>query len=105
GNGVQHPQTSSRDPIYTVDFGPDPSGGKEAAIPGSGAGRGNNLLQVNRSAGQGWVGRAYFSIIGHPASLKVNSVRFEDAGVYTCTAVFRDGARRNSTVRLHVVGE
>lgn len=96
-----------REPIYTVDFGPDPSLIKETAgtVPGgtAGAARGNNLLQVNRSAGQGWVGRAYFSIIGHPASLKVNSVRFEDAGIYTCTAVFRDGARRNSTVRLHVV--
>ncbi|CAN7997953.1 unnamed protein product, partial [Ixodes pacificus] len=104
GSGVPHPQASGREPIYTVDFGPDLSLSKEAA-GGSGAGRGNNLLQVNRSAGTGWVGRAYFSIIGHPASLKVNSVRFEDAGVYTCTAVFRDGARRNSTVRLHVVGE
>ncbi|KAM7302137.1 hemicentin-2 [Ixodes scapularis] len=102
GSGVPHPQASGREPIYTVDFGPDLSLSKEAA-GGSGAGRGNNLLQVNRSAGTGWVGRAYFSIIGHPASLKVNSVRFEDAGVYTCTAVFRDGARRNSTVRLHVV--
>ncbi|KAG0419045.1 hypothetical protein HPB47_004406 [Ixodes persulcatus] len=67
--------------------------------------RSSNLLQVNPSAGTGWVGRADFSIIGHPASLKVNSVRFEDAGVYTCTAMFRDGARRNSTVRLHVVAE
>ncbi|KAH7961457.1 hypothetical protein HPB52_009234 [Rhipicephalus sanguineus] len=102
---------ASREPIYTVDFGPDPTASREATSSGaitSGAtgaagARGNNLLQVNRSAGHGWVGRAYFSIIGHPASLKVNSVRFEDAGLYTCTAVFRDGARRNSTVRLHVV--
>ncbi|XP_075723586.1 uncharacterized protein LOC142765785 [Rhipicephalus microplus] len=107
---------ASREPIYTVDFGPDPAVSKEATSSGTVGGgtmasgatssagaRGNNLLQVNRSAGHGWVGRAYFSIIGHPASLKVNSVRFEDAGLYTCTAVFRDGARRNSTVRLHVV--
>ncbi|XP_077554809.1 neural cell adhesion molecule 2-like isoform X2 [Haemaphysalis longicornis] len=115
---------ASREPIYTVDFGPDPAlsgetaGGASSngvagasstgsanggAAASTGGGRGNNLLQVNRSAGHGWVGRAYFSIIGHPASLKVNSVRFEDAGLYTCTAVFRDGARRNSTVRLHVV--
>ncbi|XP_075743573.1 neural cell adhesion molecule 2-like isoform X2 [Rhipicephalus microplus] len=107
---------ASREPIYTVDFGPDPTVSKEAISSGTVGGgtmasgatssagaRGNNLLQVNRSAGHGWVGRAYFSIIGHPASLKVNSVRFEDAGLYTCTAVFRDGARRNSTVRLHVV--
>ncbi|KAH7964787.1 hypothetical protein HPB49_001335 [Dermacentor silvarum] len=106
---------ASREPIYTVDFGPDPTLSREAAASGAAGGtmtagatgttggRGNNLLQVNRSAGHGWVGRAYFSIIGHPASLKVNSVRFEDAGLYTCTAVFRDGARRNSTVRLHVV--
>ncbi|XP_077513789.1 nephrin-like isoform X1 [Amblyomma americanum] len=108
---------ASREPIYTVDFGPDPSLSRETVAGGAGGAngplgagggaptgaRGNNLLQVNRSAGHGWVGRAYFSIIGHPASLKVNSVRFEDAGLYTCTAVFRDGARRNSTVRLHVV--
>ncbi|KAL3242316.1 hypothetical protein MRX96_021243 [Rhipicephalus microplus] len=99
---------ASREPIYTVDFGPDPTLSAETtagATGGNGAagGRGNNLLQVSRSAGHGWIGRAYFSIIGHPASLKVNSVRFEDAGLYTCTAVYRDGARRNSTVRLHVV--
>ncbi|XP_065289526.2 nephrin-like isoform X1 [Dermacentor albipictus] len=103
---------ASREPIYTVDFGPDPAlsrettagaAGGNGASGGSVGGRGNNLLQVSRSAGHGWVGRAYFSIIGHPASLKVNSVRFEDAGMYTCTAVYRDGARRNSTVRLHVV--
>ncbi|XP_064456304.1 hemicentin-1-like [Ornithodoros turicata] len=98
----------TREPIYTVDFGPDPVLAISGAAPGipplgQTALRGNNLLQVNRTAGPGWQGRAYFSIIGHPASLKVNSVRFEDAGVYTCTAVFRDGARKNSTVRLHVV--
>ncbi|KAL3251927.1 hypothetical protein MRX96_054997, partial [Rhipicephalus microplus] len=101
GSGVAGPSlgygfraaAASREPIYTVDFGPDPTVSKEATSSGT----------VNRSAGHGWVGRAYFSIIGHPASLKVNSVRFEDAGLYTCTAVFRDGARRNSTVRLHVV--
>ncbi|KAM7302160.1 hemicentin-2 [Ixodes scapularis] len=99
-----HHRGSSQEPIYTVDFGSDPSLTADAAtVHEYGTGRGNNLLQVNRTAGQGWVGRAYFSIIGHPASLKVNSVRFEDAGVYTCTAVFRDGARRNSTVRLHVL--
>ncbi|KAH7964071.1 hypothetical protein HPB51_027691 [Rhipicephalus microplus] len=100
---------ASREPIYTVDFGPNPTLSAETtagATGGNGAtgGRGNNLLQVSRSAGHGWIGRAYFSIIGHPASLKVNSVRFEDAGLYTCTAVYRDDARRNSTVRLHVVG-
>ncbi|KAL3246242.1 hypothetical protein MRX96_057787 [Rhipicephalus microplus] len=99
---------ASREPIYTVDFGADPTLNGETtarATGGNGAagGRGNNLLQVSRSAGHGWIGRAYFSIIGHPASLKVNSVRFEDAGLYTCTAVYWDGARRNSTVRLHVV--
>ncbi|EEC00114.1 sidestep protein, putative, partial [Ixodes scapularis] len=99
-----HHRGSSQEPIYTVDFGSDPGLTADAAtVHEYGTGRGNNLLQVNRTAGQGWVGRAYFSIIGHPASLKVNSVRFEDAGVYTCTAVFRDGARRNSTVRLHVL--
>ncbi|XP_037510042.1 hemicentin-1 isoform X2 [Rhipicephalus sanguineus] len=99
---------ASREPIYTVDFGPDPTLSGETTVGATGGngasgGRGNNLLQVSRSAGHGWIGRAYFSIIGHPASLKVNSVRFEDAGLYTCTAVYRDGARRNSTVRLHVV--
>ncbi|XP_037561154.1 hemicentin-1-like [Dermacentor silvarum] len=101
---------ASREPIYTVDFGPDPALSRETTVGAAGgngaaggSGRGNNLMQVSRSAGHGWVGRAYFSIIGHPASLKVNSVRFEDAGMYTCTAVYRDGARRNSTVRLHVV--
>ncbi|KAG0421394.1 hypothetical protein HPB47_002712, partial [Ixodes persulcatus] len=99
-----HHRGSSQEPIYTVDFGSDPGlTADTATVHEYGTGRGNNLLQVNRTAGQGWVGRAYFSIIGHPASLKVNSVRFEDAGVYTCTAVFRDGARRNSTVRLHVL--
>ncbi|XP_075723185.1 neural cell adhesion molecule 2-like [Rhipicephalus microplus] len=114
-----HAAAASREPIYTVDFGPDPTLSGETtagATGGNGAAgrRGNNLLQlsasrhellraVSRSAGHGWIGRAYFSIIGHPASLKVNSVRFEDAGLYTCTAEYRDGARRNSTVRLHVV--
>ncbi|KAL3246252.1 hypothetical protein MRX96_057797 [Rhipicephalus microplus] len=91
---------ASREPIYTVDFGPDPTLSGETtagATGGNGAagGRGNNLLQVSRSASHGWIRRAYFLIIGHPASLKVNSVRFEDAGLYTCTAVYRDGARRN----------
>ncbi|KAH6940277.1 hypothetical protein HPB50_026473 [Hyalomma asiaticum] len=74
---------ASREPIYTVDFGPDPTLSGETTVGATGGngvagGRGNNLLQVN-------------------------SVRFEDAGLYTCTAVYRDGARRNSTVRLHVV--
>ncbi|KAL3198702.1 hypothetical protein MRX96_044328, partial [Rhipicephalus microplus] len=103
---------ASREPIYTVDFGPDPTVSKEATSSGTVGGgtmasgatssagaRGNNLLQLGMA---GW-GGPISPIIGHPASLKVNSVRFEDAGLYTCTAVFRDGARRNSTVRLHVV--
>ncbi|KAL1472770.1 hypothetical protein MTO96_003970 [Rhipicephalus appendiculatus] len=103
---------ASREPIYTVDFGPDPTVSREATSSGT-MGGGTMASGATSStggtreqlvtAGHGWVGRAYFSIIGHPASLKVNSVRFEDAGLYTCTAVFRDGARRNSTVRLHVV--
>ncbi|KAH7962269.1 hypothetical protein HPB52_015192 [Rhipicephalus sanguineus] len=88
-----------------VDFGPYPTVSRQATSSGSVGGctmasgatgatgaRGNNMLQVHRSAGHGWVGRALFSIMRHPASLKVKSVRCEDAGLYTRTAVFRDGA-------------
>lgn len=62
-------------------------------------------FKVSRSASKTWSGRAYFSLLGHPALLKVNEVRFEDSGLYTCSAVFRDGSIINSTVRLHVVGK
>ncbi|XP_022663733.1 neogenin-like [Varroa destructor] len=82
-------------PVYTVDFGTEGSAAD--------AQRSNNILQVSRSASKTWSGRAYFSLLGHPALLKVNEVRFEDSGLYTCSAVFRDGSIINSTVRLHVV--
>ncbi|KAH9369393.1 hypothetical protein HPB48_017744 [Haemaphysalis longicornis] len=74
-------------PVYTVDMG---SG---------------NFLQAKHRPAHLWAGRAYFSSADEPALLMVGDVAATDAGLYVCSALFANGAQRNSTVRFVVVGE
>ncbi|XP_077557008.1 neural cell adhesion molecule 1-like isoform X2 [Haemaphysalis longicornis] len=72
-------------PVYTVDMG---SG---------------NFLQAKHRPAHLWAGRAYFSSADEPALLMVGDVAATDAGLYVCSALFANGAQRNSTVRFVVV--
>ncbi|KAH7961472.1 hypothetical protein HPB52_009293 [Rhipicephalus sanguineus] len=60
---------------------------------------------VSRWVRKEWQGRAYFSFMGHPHSLKIIKLRHEDKGTYVCSVTFRDGTTRNATVYLQVIGE
>ncbi|KAL1485579.1 hypothetical protein MTO96_010047 [Rhipicephalus appendiculatus] len=73
-------------PVYTVDMG---SG---------------NFLQAKHRPAHLWGGRAYFSSADEPALLMIGDVAAADAGLYVCSALFGNGAQRNSTVRFVVVG-
>ncbi|KAH7963136.1 hypothetical protein HPB52_019724 [Rhipicephalus sanguineus] len=72
-------------PVYTVDMG---SG---------------NFLQARHRPAHLWAGRAYFSSADEPALLMIGDVAAADAGLYVCSALFGNGAQRNSTVRFVVV--
>ncbi|KAH6938180.1 hypothetical protein HPB50_007352 [Hyalomma asiaticum] len=72
-------------PVYTVDMG---SG---------------NFLQARHRPAHLWAGRAYFSSADEPALLMIGDVAAADAGLYVCSALFANGAQRNSTVRFVVV--
>ncbi|XP_065304436.1 neural cell adhesion molecule 2-like isoform X1 [Dermacentor albipictus] len=84
-----------RDVIYTVDVG-----GQNSPYPSE---RGSNPNQVARWVRKEWQGRAYFSFMGHPHSLKIINLRHEDKGTYVCSVTFRDGTTRNATVYLQVI--
>ncbi|XP_077513737.1 neural cell adhesion molecule 2-like [Amblyomma americanum] len=81
--------------IYKVDVG-----GQQSSYPSE---RSTNPNQVVRWARKEWQGRAYFSFMGHPHSLKIINLRHEDKGTYICSVTFRDGTQRNATVYLQVI--
>ncbi|XP_049267451.1 hemicentin-2 isoform X2 [Rhipicephalus sanguineus] len=63
-----------------------------------------NIMQGRHAAHPGWSQRAYFSVLGSPATLKVNDLAFQDTGTYVCQVVISRGTQRNATVHLVVVG-
>ncbi|KAK8787989.1 hypothetical protein V5799_022235 [Amblyomma americanum] len=64
-----------------------------------------NIMQGRHAARSDWSQRAYFSVLGSPATLKVNDLSFQDTGTYVCQVVISRGTQRNATVHLVVVGE
>ncbi|XP_077542783.1 synaptogenesis protein syg-2-like [Haemaphysalis longicornis] len=63
-----------------------------------------NIMQGRHAARSDWSQRAYFSVLGSPATLKVNDLAFQDTGTYVCQVVISRGTQRNATVHLVVVG-
>ncbi|XP_040078483.2 hemicentin-2 [Ixodes scapularis] len=61
------------------------------------------VCKVVRWSKQEWQGRAYFSLMGYPYTLKLINLRYGDMGTYICSVSFRDGTERNGTVFLQVV--
>ncbi|XP_077501903.1 uncharacterized protein LOC144112937 [Amblyomma americanum] len=62
-----------------------------------------NIMQGRHAARSDWSQRAYFSVLGSPATLKVNDLSFQDTGTYVCQVVISRGTQRNATVHLVVV--
>lgn len=64
-----------------------------------------NIMQGRHTARSDWTQRAYFSVLGSPATLKVNDLGYQDTGTYICQVIISRGTQRNATVHLVVVGE
>ncbi|CAN8000655.1 unnamed protein product [Ixodes pacificus] len=64
-----------------------------------------NIMQGRHAARSDWTQRAYFSVLGTPATLKVNELAYKDSGTYICQVVISRGTQRNATVHLVVVGK
>ncbi|CAN7991273.1 unnamed protein product, partial [Ixodes hexagonus] len=64
-----------------------------------------NIMQGRHAARSDWTQRAYFSVLGTPATLKVNELAYKDSGTYVCQVIISRGTQRNGTVQLMVVGD
>ncbi|XP_064466806.1 roundabout homolog 1-like isoform X2 [Ornithodoros turicata] len=63
-----------------------------------------NIMQGRHSARSDWTQRAYFSVLGSPATLKVNDLSYQDSGTYICQVIISRATQRNATLHLVVVG-
>ncbi|KAL1415214.1 hypothetical protein MTO96_006889 [Rhipicephalus appendiculatus] len=80
-------------PVYSVTYASNQSSHR------------TNIMQGRHNPHPYWSQRAYFSVLGSPATLKVNDLAFQDTGTYVCQVVISRGTQRNATVHLVVVGE
>ncbi|KAG0412010.1 hypothetical protein HPB47_010858 [Ixodes persulcatus] len=63
-----------------------------------------NMMQGRHQPRHDWAPRAYFSLLGSPAALKVKTLALVDSGVYLCEVTRSDGSIVSSAVRLSVLG-
>ncbi|KAM7283112.1 hemicentin-2 isoform X2 [Ixodes scapularis] len=63
-----------------------------------------NMMQGRHQPRHDWAPRAYFSLLGSPAALKVKTLALVDSGVYLCQVTRSDGSVVSSAVRLSVLG-
>ncbi|CAN8024948.1 unnamed protein product [Ixodes persulcatus] len=62
-----------------------------------------NMMQGRHQPRHDWAPRAYFSLLGSPAALKVKTLALVDSGVYLCEVTRSDGSIVSSAVRLSVL--
>ncbi|CAN7938016.1 unnamed protein product, partial [Ixodes hexagonus] len=68
----------------------------------------SSLVDGTHSKKSSWQGRAFFSLLSDPPSLRLNRLERSDSGDYVCNVTYPNvtsGSRVTSAVRLFVAGK
>ncbi|CAN7938897.1 unnamed protein product, partial [Ixodes hexagonus] len=68
----------------------------------------SSLVDGTHSKKSSWQGRAFFSLLSDPPSLRLNRLERSDSGDYVCNVTYPNvtsGARVTSAVRIFVAGK